>query len=352
MSKKRINDLFCSVIQRPSYDSLTDVLDRQTMYKYINILISKNIPFSFCLIDIDNFKYINDGYGHIVGDKVISDVAKSLNDFVLEDGVVGRYGGDEFLVIFDNLVEYDNIWSKCRMIETNIAKTYSNKNDMLDITVTIGVSRFPLDGADPTDILYKADKALYRGKAKGRNCFVIYLDSKHKNLDYSENLTVQDPIALTLDVYKYMTKNESYAKNLKDLFIYISKNTMFDHICIQDKDEVFLSTIHKLSKSKNIKPVSLEQLDGQMNEEGIFKRNSIEDTQEDGLDKIIDVETIGACLYCKIEAFGQYYGIVRIERFESGRIFQRTDIALIVSIAKILGTILYYNKKTIKELFG
>ena len=91
-------------------DFLTNVLNRQTAFDYVNYLIEHNIPFTVCVSDIDNFKNINDTYGHLVGDRILKGVAYLFENCIKDKGVVGRFGGDEFIFIFENITEYDDVW--------------------------------------------------------------------------------------------------------------------------------------------------------------------------------------------------------------------------------------------------
>ena len=124
-------------------DKLTGIYIRDVIIDYTSYLIRNNTPFLFAILDIDNFKLINDGYGHMVGDVVLKEVAKSLENVVSEYGVVGRYGGDEFIFILPNVVDYQDVWNKAFL-------TLKSTNDLIipdyneiQVTYTMGISRFP-----------------------------------------------------------------------------------------------------------------------------------------------------------------------------------------------------------------
>ena len=73
-------------------------------------LIDNNIPFSLGLIDVDNFKYINDNYGHQVGDKILTTIISKVRELLDSSCTVGRYGGDEFIIVLKGITEYDILW--------------------------------------------------------------------------------------------------------------------------------------------------------------------------------------------------------------------------------------------------
>lgn len=79
-------------------DDLTGVYERQVIVSYMEYLISNSIPFSFSILDVDNFKFVNDNYGHLIGDEVLKMVASTLKNVVADYGIIGRYGGCASLV--------------------------------------------------------------------------------------------------------------------------------------------------------------------------------------------------------------------------------------------------------------
>ena len=104
-----INSFFAD--KTNSLDNLTKLYNRDVIIEYVNSLIGKNIPFSLALVDIDNFKYVNDTFGHIVGDEIIKAVAATLRNTLADNGIVGRFGGDEFIIVLPEIVEYDAVWT-------------------------------------------------------------------------------------------------------------------------------------------------------------------------------------------------------------------------------------------------
>ncbi len=166
-------------------DSLTGLLSRQHIVGFIQSLIERQVPFTLAVLDLDNFKFINDTYGHKTGDGVLTSVSADLEKYLEDYALAGRYGGDEFLIVNFRDLRYDEI-------KAFFAGLYSDyrvlrKNICLDdyepfITGTIGSAVFPKDAQDFPSLFSLADKALYRGKTKGRNCYIIYVEEKHKNI--------------------------------------------------------------------------------------------------------------------------------------------------------------------------
>ncbi len=128
--------------------------------------------FSTMMIDIDNFKSVNDTYGHLTGDKVIAEAVKAAQSFLRKDDFMARYGGEEFVIILDG-ASLKNAITKAKMICEAIAKLSvvideAKPEKVLNFTVSIGVSAVR-DGDTELTIIDRADKALYKAKQTGKN---------------------------------------------------------------------------------------------------------------------------------------------------------------------------------------
>ena len=171
-------------------DALTGVLSRRYILGFASYLIDNKIEFMMGILDIDNFKLVNDNYGHKIGDGCLKNIAEGLANYIGEDGLVVRYGGDEFIVIYLKSTNYDDVHDYVEKMfnEGNIVRRKINVDNVkFYVTATIGCANFPKDAKTYEDLFLTVDKALYRGKTKGRNCFIIYVESKHKNIEVHRN---------------------------------------------------------------------------------------------------------------------------------------------------------------------
>ena len=170
-------------------DSLTGVVSRQYILEFAKSLVNNNTPFTMVMIDLDNFKSINDNYGHHVGDLCLQKTADGIQKIVGDDGLVGRFGGDEFIVIYLKSTEYNTIhdfFDNFYYNEGPLRRVLMIENNKIFVTATVGSASFPTNALDYDDLFLKMDKALYRGKSKGRNCYIIYVHEKHKDIIVKE----------------------------------------------------------------------------------------------------------------------------------------------------------------------
>ncbi|MFA5241590.1 MAG: EAL domain-containing protein [Sulfuricella sp.] len=133
-----------------------------------------NSQIALLLIDLDNFKVINDSLGHNVGDQLLQIVAQRINESVRGGDTVARMGGDDFAVILADISQEEDISRVTHKILAAIAEPAMVENHKLTVTCSIGVSLFPRDGEDATTLLKNADAAMYRAKDQGRNSVQYY----------------------------------------------------------------------------------------------------------------------------------------------------------------------------------
>lgn len=167
-------------------DPLTGILNRSYSMKFVRSLIAEKIPFSFTIIDLDNFKYINDNYGHSAGDKVLSTVSKGLAEFTDGFALAGRFGGDELLLIdLKNITTQEKIQFFNNLYGNSgaLRKEIYFENGAAFVTGTSGCASFPQDSDNFSDLFGLIDKMLYLGKNMGRNCFKVYEEEKHKYVE-------------------------------------------------------------------------------------------------------------------------------------------------------------------------
>lgn len=154
-------------------DYLTGVYNKryinQRLSKEVNRNLKKSIPTTVIMTDIDYFKRVNDTYGHLIGDKILRDFAKVLNNNIRENSDwIGRYGGEEFIIVLNNtnIKNAVNVAEKLRKIIEKMSFDYGELN--IKITASFGVCE-ALEKEEASDIIKNVDKKLYMAKMTGRN---------------------------------------------------------------------------------------------------------------------------------------------------------------------------------------
>jgi diguanylate cyclase (GGDEF)-like protein/PAS domain S-box-containing protein len=125
-------------------------------------------------IDIDNFKLINDSYGHSIGDEVITYVANRLQKNIRKNDTISRIGGDEFIIVIEDLIEHKDITKIAKKIVADFKEPIKIEKYIFDITISVGISIFPNNGLNVEDLIKHADTAMYSAKNSGKNQYQFY----------------------------------------------------------------------------------------------------------------------------------------------------------------------------------
>jgi len=159
------------------YDQLTQLPNRYMLYDYLNeSLVQVNqelVPLGILFIDLDNFKTINDTYGHKYGDSVLREASKRLSVCIRKGDIVCRFGGDEFIIVLKNTDPNECI-SIAERIICEFHDEFVVQGNTVITSPSIGICLYPQDGKNTEDLLMHADAAMYTAKENGRNNYQFY----------------------------------------------------------------------------------------------------------------------------------------------------------------------------------
>lgn len=161
------------LIDAAKYDQMTKLYNRETTMNYIQQTLEQcpeHIHALF-MLDVDNFKSLNDTLGHQTGDEFLIELAKELQDSFRENDVVGRIGGDEFFAFMSRIHDKDVVERMAEEIIHNVRKVCA-KYPVVDLSASIGISMYPKHGMTVDELYAKADAALYQAKNLGKNQIV------------------------------------------------------------------------------------------------------------------------------------------------------------------------------------
>ncbi len=160
------------------HDPLTQLPNRILFFDRLNLALSQarrhGHLLAILMLDLDNFKKINDTYGHSVGDLLLKEVGHRLQVAIRSSDTVARFGGDEFVLLLPEIQTPSDASQIAKRILEVISSPFEINGLPIFITVSIGIALFPEDGNDRDSLITNADLALYAAKDKGRNCFFFY----------------------------------------------------------------------------------------------------------------------------------------------------------------------------------
>ncbi|WP_272918875.1 GGDEF domain-containing protein [Vibrio eleionomae] len=174
--------------QLSEIDTLTGILNRRA---FMNCLSDKVESFqifgmntSFLMLDIDRFKLVNDNFGHVIGDQVITHVTKTCQEELRKHDIFGRIGGEEFAIILhdaDQDQAYEIAERLREAVDNNVC--ILDENTQVHTTISVGITQFQPTDTDNKFLLTRSDNAMYQSKKQGRNQVTIYDNSMHGNTD-------------------------------------------------------------------------------------------------------------------------------------------------------------------------
>ena len=177
------------------HDALTDLPNRLLFNDRLNVAIAQahrlGHSISIMFLDLDNFKDLNDGMGHAVGDMLLKAVAERLVTCVRDQDTVARLGGDEFIILVQGAHENDYAVHVANRVLAELSQPFHIEDQEVFVTASIGITLYPHDGMDVDTLVSNADMAMYQAKKRGRNTFKLFTPAmnvevmRRVNLDYN-----------------------------------------------------------------------------------------------------------------------------------------------------------------------
>jgi len=234
-NKDRIAELH----EKAKLDPFTKVLNKTATEESINEFINSNPDNRSCLlmIDIDNFKKVNDILGHIYGDEYIFKNINSLKALIRTSDIIGRVGGDEFIIFIKNLQDKKILFEKLGHIIDLFDKKIDTEYTVIKTSCSIGISLYPQNGNSYETLYAKADKALYSAKNNGKNTYEFYsyrnnlnkTSNTYQAKEYKTSEIIKNPYKTILEMFHSSNNQEDTVDNILEI---IAEEFGADRICI------------------------------------------------------------------------------------------------------------------------
>ncbi|WP_312645036.1 diguanylate cyclase domain-containing protein [Hydrogenoanaerobacterium sp.] len=337
-------------------DLLTGAYNKVTAQSLIEDYLSdegKDGRHALFVIDVDNFKSINDRLGHLQGDSVLSSISSCIAKQFRPTDVVGRVGGDEFMVLLKNIPSIDLVEQKAKHLVHIFRKILTDQQDEITISGSIGVAIYPDHGHQFGELFQKADAALYFSKGHGKDCYQLYnsdlVPHSEKNLLCAEQSLRRDLARCIFEILYDMKEIRPAIRHILGItgryysvpHVYIFESRMengrlrwentFEWCAdidppFADKPFAYLST----------RPVQYLDL---FDSNGIFCCNNISSLPTELADSFSEKQ-ICSVLQCAIVQNGYIKGFVGFSEGSAERVWNMAEIEAVTLISKILGVFL------------
>lgn len=192
--------------RQANFDTLTGLPNRDMMRDRL-LLESKRsdrsgLSLAIMLLDLDQFKEVNDSLGHDMGDALLGEAAKRIAQCLRESDTVARLGGDEFIVILPQLNNFSNAGEIAQKINTKLAEPFYLRNEVVNISASIGITLYPDDATSIDDLMKNADQAMYVSKKNGRNRFSYFTAELHEQTQQRMRMSKDLRVALSDKQFK------------------------------------------------------------------------------------------------------------------------------------------------------
>lgn len=327
------------IIEEIQIDPLTKIYNKKTITSYAQKIINehKSDCVTLIIMDLDHFKPVNDAFGHMAGDKVLAQTGEILHELVGDKGLVGRYGGDEFLLIVYGLNTELRLRGFLNGLRIKIANTFRGKFEEINITCSLGCASYPSNGINYEELFQKADFCLYRAKDKGRNRYVFFRDDLHGELykaasQAKEGIKYDDREIQELKVIAEFIQDMAVSKEkaLSQLMEHMIKTYNLDNITIFSGDEFhsYCYSGHKIEGFNYADYINLPSFKALLGEKNYIRIDFMENLPENAQDikDILKKYGIKSTVQCLLGRPEKITGLITFNRTKAPSLWAEYEV--------------------------
>lgn len=313
---------------------------------------------AFMIVDIDNFKIINDTAGHLFGDAVLIDVSKELKRVFSSNDIIGRIGGDEFVILLKNVRSLDKIRKKAMAVCETFRYLYSGEKKQHKISCSVGVSLYPQHGKTYKELFTNADLALYRAKSLKKDGFVIYEEVRRtacasiakateKGVPMAKGDRLQEKVRQSklslIRIFELLFDTKDVERGINRVIETLGKHYQIDRVYIIENTPV--RTAIKIPYEWCNTNIASRRINNErclyygLAKEQLFRCEDIDQADIDP-DVIAYFKKCGvkSVMQCGIYENGEFKGTIGFEQCQNPRQWTQEEIESLVIVAKFIGS--------------
>jgi len=351
---------------RAEQDSLTKLLNKDAARKQAEEYFSRQQDGALLIIDLDDFKQINDLHGHLFGDAVLVKSAQEIKKLFRGQDIVARIGGDEFMVIMRGVADRNLLEQRCQQLVQIFRSTF--RSYKISLSCSIGIALSPLHGQTYYELFQRADQALYRAKAKGKNRFAIFNPEDAGYLNQpGRTTTVRNPIDSDAEpgmandnivryAFQELYTSNNIEKSINELLSLVGRKMNVSRVYVFENsdDNRFCSNTYEwcnqgiLPQIENLQNISYEtDIPGyadNFDEQGIFYCPDVAILPKNIYD-IVAPQGIKAMLHCAIREDGIFRGYIGFDDCQQARMWTKEQIELLRFFSESLSMFLLRQRR-------
>lgn len=350
------------LLERAERDSLTKLLNKEASRRQIEEFLAEGKPAALIIIDLDNFKSVNDRHGHLFGDALLAQTASTLRRLFRADDIVARIGGDEFMVLMKGSPSASLVQDRCRRLVSTLNRVLQDLSPGCDLSCSVGVALAPEHGVTYHELFLHADQALYIAKDGGKNTFLFYDGNSSKflqrravsaitaRIDSNEQSNLPES-GLILYAFQRLYESGDVSGTINHMLEMMGKqmNVSRAYIFENNPENTHCSNTFEwcnegvLPEIQNLQNVSYaEDIPGylnSLNEHSILYCTDISALSRDLYD-ILAPQGIKAMLHCAIRDQGVLRGYVGFDDCSSNRLWTQEQIDTLTFFSEMLSVFL------------
>ena len=353
--RKREHEKLISSAQR---DPLTRLYNKVAVESYIRSCLRATdvtIRHALMIIDVDNFKGVNDSLGHLFGDAVLAEISTKLRTLFRSTDILGRFGGDEFVVFLKNVGDNDKIAQKAKAVCDIFRETYTGGNRDYKISGSVGISVYPEHGKTFYELFKEADMALYEAKDRGKDGFVICGENGESRME-REHITSDDRLthrskqqimknSLAMDIYEMLCETKDVHGAIQFILRIIGREFYADRVYIYENEGgAFVNTYdwrtQKSESHKAVKPPYDNFLYAlfDFKTEGFYYCPDVNElTNDKEIFRSLSTDGVTTLFQCPVFDRDDLKAVIG---FEGGAPWSKTEQQVLMEISKIVGSFL------------
>lgn len=347
-------------------DQLTGLYNKITVQNMVEDALSSSpdgLTHALFIMDIDNFKIVNDIYGHLTGDKTLEKISNQISSIFEKDGIIGRVGGDEFIIFLKNIPDFTFAQDKAQLLLDHLNEILSSFYKTTSISVSIGISFYPHDSGNFYDLFTKADLALYEAKRLGKSQWRVYNESMNVNASLlkltptpprgEHDLTDDFNIQILRNFYAY----DDIEKGITFAFDAVARYCSLSHIFLYETYNG-VKKLHEWNAKTGQRYYDLAKLSADENDRAVFESSrepdgilAISDTAAlpPAFQKYFQAVQITALLHANVADSHMNYGFIGFAEHEQTHVWSQQEKEVCLFLAKN-AALMYLKTKHLESM--
>lgn len=341
-------------------DSLTGLLNKASAQEHIRAYLDspENTGHSALLmLDLDNFKQINDRFGHLFGDTVLAQTAKAIRKLFRGGDIIGRVGGDEFLIFMKGIQDEHLVRERCELLLQCLLDLFQSDSQTGQVSCSVGVSLSPEHGTSFQELFQRADQALYHSKQNGKHCYTVYqgtLDMTIQQfsstigarIDSNEQPGLADS-SLLRAVFHQLSHSTDLEKSIQEVLALVGQQSNVSRIYIFENNDANTHCYNTFEwcnegispQINNLQHISyvedIPDWESNYDENGVLFWTDISKVRPE-YRAILEPQGVKSMLHCAIRENGVFRGYIGLDECINHRIWTQEQVDLLTFLSEVV----------------